>query len=85
MLYTYLTGVGSSKMELQPIIFREVSPHGTTNSIYFQIIATKLPFLADIMQRAYQSCLLDVFIIFGNLIISTAKTKTRLYLESSLS
>ena len=58
MLHTYLTGAGSSKMELQPTIFREVIPHSTTNSIYFQIIATKLPFLADIMQRAYQSSLL---------------------------
>ena len=58
MLHTYLTGAGSSKMELKPTIFREVILHGTTNSIYFQIIATKLPFLADIMQRAYQSSLL---------------------------
>ena len=58
MLHTYLTGAGNSKMELQPTIFREVIPHGTTNSIYFQITVTKLPFLADIMQRAYQSSLL---------------------------
>ena len=37
------------------------------------------------LSKINPKCLLDVFIIFGNLIISTAKTKTRLYLESSLS